>query len=768
MIPVLGLKMSKRSDDIFDDELGRHWIKVIGRYGDPIRASIINPIVVHTANHFAHQPLKRTELAPQNLIANALDQTASTLWKKLDGIEGDYMAVANDWHSNASQIKAQYQHLDTAVVWDLGCGEGYLGRWLASLGAAYVGTEPSRVLLTHATSQSSSKTVFYPWTIKDFLKKVPADAAKPSLVTMIAVLDGCADPVRTVRDVGEFLRARGWHDVPLLVTTFDPDYFAPHLPRAAEQPAKIKLLGREHLFSVRDPARWEMIFADNDLLVIDQRPIHLNMLPLTLGSMIVDRCEEEIRFAENPADRIPPRQGPFYLWVLAPRHRRKAEVSDARRVRRAAKLNPPPRGELVTFEPDEVIDLKGNLGSKVYEIFDGAVRFKYANLFDMNFPVGTLFGQMEVGRNYFASRLLGSTIASEKALVRSFHLHDVAILPEGETFVSQLFFSMIGHLDSVSYSRLLNSKHVSKEDNSKPLPSLAATSVRNCAAFLLRRAAIATAGHPNAYKSRVLLHLSYRDLQMEIYHDFSTRRDTGLLETLDLFVRANLIDCFSGPVLGTHASNRGVQDDIYDIDEDDLLSQDFVHIGLLVARYIIGAVTVVGDPPSLRVLAIAISAFLGSTVDEKYLLKEITDRSEASARDKDVDARDVKAVVTERSRSIRGVEAKKKFIIAELSVADAQQSTAVSRLLDQMRLLFNFKATEKYQTRGFSNLIVIRDVWALLACAMDDAEMWQDATARESLPDFPAYVAAGEQRTRLIAYCYECIGHLAGVCGLSS
>jgi hypothetical protein len=408
-------------------------------------------------------------------------------------------------------------------------------------------------------------------------------------------------------------------------------------------------------------------------------------------------------------------------------------------------------------------------------MLEGSAKFDYAGLFDMTFSEGMFFGQMEVSQNYFASRMLGSIIALEKVVAQSFQLSKISGPARSDDFVGKLFLSMIGHLDSVSYTRLLNSKHVRDDDDSrsKVLPAAPLTNVRNCAAVLLNLCARNCPSRMTGYKGRMLIELTYDDLQMIIYHDVKKGRSTGLMETLALLVQCSIVDCFSANSLALFVGKGGIRDDIVDMDEDRLASEQFLHLGLIAVHYLRKAIGERATAMDVREDAIAISAYLGSEKDQSSLreiMKSIAD-VERSDQKQQAD-RGTKATrkdgARKRNTGARTAADRLVFLIenisSEVGGLSEERRDRIRNFLVDLRKEFNFHDDRPYAKKGFSKFIVVRDVWALLACAMDDKNIWTDDREEEIPMD--AFVKTPQQRHRLIAYYYECVAHIGSKCGL--
>jgi len=556
-------------------------------------------------------------------------------------------------------------------------------------------------------------------------------------------------------------------EIPLLLTTFDPDFFCAGLPRNPINKGTIRIFDTQHPFVMRDPAEWELTFSDHNFHVIDQRPIHLDALPPKFSDYILNLCRDQILFASDIVDLIAPRQGPFYFWIIAPRVR-----SPGRSSRLPALKAPLPK-EIVSFDQDEIIEVKANLGSKVYELLEGSAHLDYAGLFDMTFSEGMFFGQMEVNQNYFASRMLGPIVAQAKAVAQTFQLNAIAKLNHTDDFTRQLFVSMIAHLDSVSYTRLLSGKYVKGSAGSRVLPAAPLTNVRNCAAVLLNLCARNCPSRGKGYKARLLIELTHDDLQKIIYHNTLKRRDTGLMATLALMVQSSIIDCFSANSLARFLGDGGVQEDIADIDEDRLAREPFLHLGLIAVHYLRKAIGETAASIDLRDIAIAISAFLGNE-DDQLELKEIA-KSFAGIDQHDREQRKERGLnniqpsgSSKRNAGVRTEIDRRSYVIDRIDSEvvgglSPQMRERIFDFLVELRNEFDFHDDRPYATNGLSKFIVVRDVWALLACAMDDKLIWMSKEKGRRMSEF---VKLPQQRHRLIAYFYECVGHIGEKYGL--
>lgn len=756
--------MVGRSDYVFDGEFAERWIDIIGDFGDPIRSTIVNPIAAHVAHHFAEKPLQlNLPIEPQNIIQQALEKVRDELAKVAYPSTKDFRPL-KEWHENSSQLESQYPGLKKAFIWDLGCGEGYLGRWLQTIGAKYHGIEPGEKLFKHAIKKAKQKSEIQQMTIEGFLRTQPVKLGKPTTINLIAVLDGCGNAPKMLETINRFLTDAEWFDIPLFITTFDPDFFCPQLPAAPENQARFRFLGNDQDFIVRDPAEWERIFSKCGFHILDQRPLHLNLLPKALLKYVLDIHRAHFEHSDDFLARISPRQGPFYFWIISPRQRRygRKQRNNVERQQIAGKFLD---ADSWSFAPTESIELLGNLGSRIYEVLEGAVHHTISDRFDLDFDKGQFFGQLELSQNYFSSRILGPIFAKEKTVLRVFDIGEVAEQVRRGDFGNNLFLSMIRHLDSIGFSPFVNAKRVSGEQHSHAIQVASKTRVRNCAAVILNKCAnrcITGSGvykSPSAgitseiYKSRILIRLPFGDIEKYIFHQKKGRADQDLMDVIGGFVQHSIVDCFSAKLL----RDIDLQDDIKGNVDEDLENGDFLHLGLIAAIYLKKSLGDYAAEFDLESFAIAISGYLGDERDKKNYLEYLRDES-------DREREDSKKHLT-KPRNISQIRASiVKDLIDHLGKLPDDLVNNITIFLDRLHSEFNFQDKERYQGKGFSYLMVVRDVWALLACVLDDEKIW---TTDKDIEPAKKYAKRPEERHRLRAYFYECIGHIAKECGLS-
>jgi len=111
-------------------------------------------------------------------------------------------------------------------VLDAGCGEGYLARDLASLGADVVGVDVSRRLVGAATSLPSDRTVAFACASVDAL---PIGDAAFDLVVCNHLFSHLHAPAAAIQEFGRVLRSGGR----LVILTLHPCFYTEHSEHGA-------------------------------------------------------------------------------------------------------------------------------------------------------------------------------------------------------------------------------------------------------------------------------------------------------------------------------------------------------------------------------------------------------------------------------------------------------------------------------------------------------------------------------------------------------
>ena len=123
-------------EDWYNPELCGAWIDEMGKYGDLPRQVFSLPIVLGLA---------RTLSAKRPILSGLMKKSIFELTEKLGGETINYKCTTGD------------APLYGLKCLDLGCGEGYLGRYLSEFGVNYLGLDGSPHLIRSANKHKKSK-----------------------------------------------------------------------------------------------------------------------------------------------------------------------------------------------------------------------------------------------------------------------------------------------------------------------------------------------------------------------------------------------------------------------------------------------------------------------------------------------------------------------------------------------------------------------------------------------------------------------------------
>ncbi|MBK7659639.1 MAG: hypothetical protein IPJ28_10995 [Betaproteobacteria bacterium] len=149
------------------------------------------------------------------------------------------------------------------------------------MGVCYGGVEPSPDLYKAALrDERLGNASLVQKTIRDYCNHDScAFADAPTLISIIGVADLLADPEGDMGALFDFLARRKWLNVPLLVATFDPDFFLPGLPIHDDVRLTSAHYGVNETLRIRDPAVWETLFVNCGFHLLEQRPLHISSMP---------------------------------------------------------------------------------------------------------------------------------------------------------------------------------------------------------------------------------------------------------------------------------------------------------------------------------------------------------------------------------------------------------------------------------------------------------------------------------------------------------
>lgn len=743
------------ADDVIEGARAHAWGRTIGRFGDPIRMSMVNDLVARALTYFKRLPSTARIARPHRLLQEALADLPVLSDKSIL----DQVPELTAWHENSAALAQRFPTLDGASLLDLGCGNGYLGGWLAENGVSYVGVEPSLDLMKLARDDERlSESSLIQRTIRQFCDEdLYPSTSPPTLITIIAVLDHLSEPEDTLRSLFAFLARRGWLNVPILALSFDPDFFVPGLPARAVQGIEADSYGEREELRLRDPAEWEEIFSVTGFHLLEQRPVHISALPHPLAEHLQRRHSEV--FADD-IYRVPPRQGPFFFWLFCPRM-----------MMIESKSSQPLSGdslidiEIQSYPTDEVLDVVGNLGSKLYHLQKGEAYFESPDTKRMTFARGDFFGQLETSGNYVSSRILGHLEIKAGSCIETARNRDILRhLSTSGNLSNHIFLSMLRHFDSVRFVPFLSPKRKTRKRTTEVFSSTSydMRDVRNYAACLLHACSKAVANPLSGrYRSRILVELSDWDIK-RLVHGPQADREDDVLKVGPSFVQANVIDCFSP----FQFEQDRLEPDIREFTDDPKGTHAPMHVGWQAASYLefhFPGVDADGSGDDIYPLALAISALLGSDRDTERFRSDFYDRVRHET-DEPPSATEPKL---ESKKCPKGAEAICDFIVGQIvSCSDEGEAYKVRAFLSLLLNHFRFKAMGDYHRKlGLSDLVIVRDIWALVACVLDEPELWEWSAAEEAPGP---YMRNPNQTPRLVAYLQECIGYLGEKAGFST
>lgn len=205
-------------------------------------------------------------------------------------------------------------------------------------------------------------------------------------------------------------------------------------------------------------------------------------------------------------------------------------------------------------------------------------------------------------------------------------------------------------------------------------------------------------------------------------------------------LRSNIVDCFTTfHINHFERDGRTFQDDISSLNFEDLSASNIHHVGWLVSVYLSfqsNSSLDAGNFENLQDVAICVSAMLNCSKDIDNFRQDNGQRH----RSKEAKIENVASILGLDYSEIRP------FM---LKISDA----------------FNFNP--KYPSRakfGVSDYVVVRDVWALLACLLDSSSMFSIKIENLGTLDFHN---SPQQKDRMFSYFQEVIDHIGQSVGLT-
>lgn len=717
----------REKDDIITGDRAEYWIEAMGTYGDPIRLAILNPLIVHVANSLLAEPISKGSKNPTGVIQKGLnfakDSVAAV--ESIDKFDSNWM---NKWYSDYASRNKDLPYLSGLKLWDLGSGEGYLGRWISNCftGANCVSVEPSPELHSVAEQKASRGQELFRSTIRSFLAKSANHLEKPNLISVLSVLDACKNPEADMQALSAFLINKGWFDVPIVVCVFDPDYWSKDVPDKALISQGISVGGEiSHTAFSRSPTNWEEVFADLDYFVIDQRPLHISLLENRTAKFVHDMCNSEVKNGIDYVASPAPRQGPFYFWVLSVK-----ETKEKHEVREGALVEINGR-RTIEYDDGAIIEAKGNLLRNLHEVILGEVAYDATSRIDFRFHKQEFFGSLEGNRNFYSSRATSQITSVGTTLTNRVPNNSEEILGSGVGAMKSIFLGLLDNFSAIKFEQLYpNPKEKDLKIGNVGVPAWPSHSPQLkgpiVAARLLTDCTKATIGISQHYPSRAVFEVDPIAYIFRVYG--STGKISGpfgknLIDALVMMREAGILDSYSV----NHTSTSGLRNenliDDLEIESDEAREElalaecaHAMHLGLITVRYILSQFPILFDTTlSVRDLSRRMSCLLGDSEDQKVLAEE----------GKEVTLRALNEDMKKQVRHFCSDAANAGFDYSRLH-------DRFEQFVQKIRVLTRGPSSEKglsnWERFGLGRLVVVRDVWALFALALNDGEMWRFPT----------------------------------------
>lgn len=373
------------------------WLGTIGDdshpYGDYWRMTLVNPVVFLLCTLIAR---KISGEAKPHVEEVPLDLALGIQREKLSSTN---VEALTSWHETI----AREHKIEKVNVLDLGCGEGYLGRWLSSMGANYLGVDASRELIQAGRMRRSRSLLNDSFRLRhldlegDSISSVDFEDLSvnfsPHLVTGVIVLEHIDDPLPLLRETSRLLASNGSMG---LFFTLNPHYLQLGSTKEGTQRvrATIASASQEVDCIARSLRAMHQLFRDSRLRIVHESPLYLP------SSDLVIQEPKELR-------GIPP----FNAFLVSPMPVSEDLHDDtinnlqnygfiANLDRAAKEIMFESRSDLslLTFDSREVILPQNNLGGDLLVLVDGSADLSVNGKIVGSYGPGELLGDLEAAK----------------------------------------------------------------------------------------------------------------------------------------------------------------------------------------------------------------------------------------------------------------------------------------------------------------------------------------------------------------------------------
>ena len=224
-------------EDWADQELNEAWLTQMGVYGDLPRRMFVAPIVLSLAHNVV--------TANNNALVSAMK----------DGVQ-KYANLLMPEDSNPEQLRSNL-NLSGLNCLDLGCGDGYISKYLSSLCARYLGIDNSVEFISNAKQSANSSYADFKimdidqfgstntWPMISDMAKGAFNQQGPHLILCHAVIEHLINPEQFLNNLGKLM----FHSFPKMIISliilnqefFDP-FVIEEIPSASSTNKKRTLL----------------------------------------------------------------------------------------------------------------------------------------------------------------------------------------------------------------------------------------------------------------------------------------------------------------------------------------------------------------------------------------------------------------------------------------------------------------------------------------------------------------------------------------------
>lgn len=689
----------------FSGANAQHWVARIGAGGDLVRTHIVKPVIASILQ-YKREP----------------DTSLRTSWLCDQPLRRTFLreALVQSFRGECSALDIQGRH-----IFDIGCGEGFLGRWASGCGIFYTGVDPEPDLITYA-KKNNIEQQYHEFAI-DMIDSCAIDRPV-DLITIISVLEYCGDLNRTLTVLRKNLTALGLDDTPVYVATLDPDFFK---PKEFEGTGDQKIRGHYLDASIYSPIEIEKAFVSAGFHILEQAPTVISTMPKNLQKYLFEEYKELPLVANTRHELLLPSQGPFYHWLLLPG---KYAV-----------------GGTIRYAPGERIALKANMLGSVSRVVSGSAAMKNDNLgIYFEFNKNRYFGQMELDESYYSSRLLADVTTRNGCLAEHIPYRDArAILEKSHDTTSRMFYDILYFFSTTRFDNYISGSRSASDDKTLIFPDFDTnrkmlSTVASC--ILKKYSSIErdlSSTDINIYPRPV--RYSEKELLFDIYRDDKDRREPPARRALKCLRAYGVLDVYNiSDYSHLFRALNGLQmSDLEDTYEEiirkapDLpMTLANVLASILDKNYSDIDIDSIKDLSGDLQFSAAVNLFFGQQECKSVFDFYAGRRPEANYLKTHGERRPLLGqAIAKQIASSWGLE--------------QNDTSYVEEVLNAVRNVFTFHRSGS----DLSSYIMLRDTWALFACIDDAVDLV--ASPGNSVPSYP------DAKAHVENYLWYCICDIA-------